>query len=360
MVSARSRIEQNGRTSCPISGQRNILAAAANGVRSFIVGQGGDADMVFTRVGVDERRLGDPKLALDLGAYVGMMEEAAIQTGNDNFGLWYGQQFRPAMLGLIGEVALASPTLGAAVANLAELFPYHQQATETRLVRDGDLLRLEYRILDGAILARRQDAELTMGMFANVFRYCLGADWTPEEVHCEHPRPESWREHERAFDAPVHFGQHTNAVVFRDRHLDRPMPGGDLARLTRLRDELIRVAGGTGSPGFLDRVKGEVRSRLPDGTAGVEEVAEGLGLARWTLQRRLADVGLSYSDVVEAVRRDLAFLHLRQPHVSVAEIGFMLGYSEVSAFSRAFRRWTGQSPQTYRAPLACRGETAES
>ncbi|MCR6632372.1 MAG: AraC family transcriptional regulator [Magnetospirillum sp.] len=334
--------------SCAVNEQRNILAAAANGVRGFIAGNGGDPDMVFTRVGVDENRLTDPKLALDLGAYVGMMEEAAGETGNDNFGLWYGQQFKPAMLGLIGEVALASPTLGAAVSNLAQLFPYHQQATETRLVRDGDLLRLEYRILDGRILSRRQDAELTMGMFANVFRHCLGAGWTPEEVHCEHPRPEGWREHERAFDAPVHFGQRTNAVVFRDLDLDRPMPEGDLGRLTRLRDELVRVAGGTGAVGFLDRVKGEVRSRLPDGTPAVEEVAEALGLARWTLQRRLADHGLSYSDVVDQVRRDLACLHLRQPHVAVAEIGFMLGYSEVSAFSRAFRRWQGVSPQAYR------------
>lgn len=348
MADARARIKQTGRTTCSPAEQRNILAAAANGVRSFIAHQGGDADLVFTRVGVDESRLTDPKLALDLGAYVGMMEEAAAQTGNDNFGLWYGQQFKPGMLGLIGEVALASPTLGAAVANLAELFPYHQQATETRFAREGDLLRLEYRILDGRILSRRQDAELTMGMFANVFRACLGPDWTPEEVHCEHPRPEAWKEHERAFDAPIHFGQRTNAIVFRDRDLDRPMPGADLARLTRLRDELIRVAGGTGALGFLDRVKGEVRSRLPDGNPVVEEVAEAIGMARWTLQRRLADAGLSYSDVVDLVRRDLACLHLRQPHVAVAEIGFMLGYSEVSAFSRAFRRWTGLSPQAFR------------
>lgn len=351
MTHARSRLEQRGSMGCPISVQRNILAAAASGVRGFIAGQGGDADAVFVRVGVDERRLTDPKLALDLGAYVGMMEEAASDTGNDNFGLWYGQQFQPAMLGLIGEIALASPNLGAALANLASLFPYHQQATETRFVRDGALLRLEYRILDGNILERRQDAELTMGMFANVFRHCLGRQWVPEEIHCEHARPENWREHENAFGAPVHFGQRTNAVVFRDRDLDRRMPQGDLGRLTRLRDELLHVAGGTGALTFLDRVKGEVRSRLPDGAPPVEEVAEALGFARWTLQRRLSDWGLSYSDVIDQVRRDLATLHVRQRHVPVAEIGFMLGYSEVSAFSRAFRRWHGVSPQSFRDRL---------
>jgi len=349
---ARSKFEQSVPPGGTKFGQRNILAAAANGVRGFIAAQGGDADSVFVRVGVDERQLGDPKLALDLAAYVGMMEVAAAQTGNDNFGLWYGQQFRPAMLGLIGEIALASPTLGAALSNLAQLFPYHQQATETRLVRDGALLRLEYRILDGEILDRRQDAELTMGMFANVFRHCLGGRWVPEEIHCEHVRPENWREHQAAFGAPVHFGQRTNAVVFRDHDLDRPMPEGDLGRLTRLRDELLSVAGGTGAVTFLDRVKGEVRSRLPDGTPAVEDVAEALGFARWTLQRRLSDWGVSYSDVIDHVRRDLAALYVRQRHVPVAEIGFMLGYSELSAFSRAFRRWFGVSPQAYRDAMA--------
>lgn len=349
MAGARSRLEQRGASMCPNHGQRNILAAAANGVRSFIACNGGDAESVFVRVGVDEKRLTDPKLALDLGAYVGMMEEAAAETRNDNFGLWYGQQFQPAMLGLIGEIALASPTIGAAVANLAELFPYHQQATETRLSREGDLLRLEYRILDGCILERRQDAELTMGMFTNVFRHCLGGGWVPEEVHCEHPKPEGWREHETAFGAPVHFAQRTNAVVFRDADLHRPMPQGDLVRLTRLRDELVCLAGTTGAVCFLDRVKGEVRSRLPDGAPAVEAVAEVMGLARWTLQRRLGDYGLSYSDVIDDVRRDLATLHVRQRHVAIADISFMLGYSEVSAFSRAFRRWHGVSPQAFRA-----------
>lgn len=348
MAHARSRIEQSPRRDGSQIVQRNILAAAANGVRRFISDQGGDADEVFVRVGVDEARLTDPKLALDLGAYVGMMEEAAHQTGNDNFGLWYGQQFQPAMLGLIGEIALASPNLGAALSNLAQLFPYHQQATETRFVKDGEFLRLEYRILDGNILERRQDAELTMGMFVNVFRHCLGAQWVPEEIHCEHARPQDWHQHETAFGSPVHFAQRTNAVVFRDKDLSRAMPQGDLGRLTRLRDELVRVAGGTGALTFLDRVKGEVRSRLPDGAPAVEDVAEALGFARWTLQRRLSDWGLSYSDVIDQVRRDLAQLHIRQHHVPVADIGFLLGYSEVSAFSRAFRRWFGASPQSIR------------
>lgn len=344
----RMRNRQPAAPSCREVGQRNVLAAAASGVSDFINGQGGDAASVLGRAGVPDHAIGDPLLALDLGAYCAMMELAAAETRHDNFGLWFGQQFQPSALGLIGEIALSSPTLGAAVDNVARLFPFHQQATETRLTRDSGLLRLEYRILDGRIVERRQDAELTMGMFANIFRACLGQDWTPEEVHFEHLRPMEWREHERAFAAPVHFGQRTNCVVFRDRHLDRRMPLGDLGRLTGLRDRLTTLAGGTGAAPFLQRVRAEIRSRLPDGYPHVEAVAEALDLPRWTLQRRLAEAGTSFSDAVDGVRRDLAALYVRQRHVPLSDVADLLGYSELSAFSRAFRRWFDAAPLNWR------------
>jgi len=328
--------------------ERNILAAAASGVAGFIECQGGHAEAVFDRVGILGESLGDPVRPLDLGAYCAMMELAAAETGNDNFGLWFGQQFQPQALGLIGDIALAAPTLGAALRALADLFPFHQQATETRFVDEGEVLRLEYRILDGRILDRRQDAELTMGMFTNVVRTCLGPTWSPEEVWLEHPRPEAWRDHHKAFDAPIHFGQRTNAVVVRARDLGRRMPGGDLARLTELRARLIGLAGSTGRTPLLDRVRAEIRSRLPEGEARVETVAEAVGLARWTLQRRLAEQGLSFSDLVDTVRRDLAATYLRQSHIPLSDLAFFLGYSELSAFTRACSRWFALSPSQAR------------
>jgi len=345
------QIRRAATAECPSIVRRNILAAAASGLTGFVRAQGGRPEVVLSRVGIADEVLGRPDVALDLAAYVAMMEEAARETRNDNFGLWFGQQFRPEALGLIGGIALASPRLGAAVDNLARLFPLHQQATGTRLVREDGLLRLEYRIHDGGILARRQDAELTLGMFANVFRACLGRGWTPEEVQFEHARPEAWREHEAAFGAPAHFGQRSNALVFRDRQLDRPMPAGDAAALARLTAELRRITGGAAAPSFIDQVRDEIRARLPEGCPYAEAVAETLGLARWTLQRRLGDYGVSFSDLVDRVRRDLAGLYLRQPHLPVGDIAFLLGYSEISAFSRACRQWHGVSPARMRQVL---------
>jgi AraC-like DNA-binding protein len=179
----------------------------------------------------------------------------------------------------------------------------------------------------------------------------LGTNWAPEEIHFEHPRPGEWRQHSQAFAAPVYFGQRTNALIFRDDRLSQRMPQGDLRKANSLCDELVKIGGGTGVLSLLDHVKGEIRSRLPEGIPYLETIAAALGLQRWTLQRRLADYGLSFSAAIDLVRRELAERHIRQRYVSILEMSDILGYSELSAFSRAFRRWFGVSPQKLRATL---------
>jgi AraC-like DNA-binding protein len=273
--------------------------------------------------------------------------------------LWFGQQFKPELLGLIGAVAISSPTLGAGLVNLARFFPYHQQATHTSFSCHGELARLEYRIMDGGIVDRRQDAELTLGMFVNVLRHCLGAAWTPEAIHFEHPMPGEWREHRQAFGAPVQFGQRTNALIFRSDRLLQPMPQGSLHRANAHCQELKKISGNTGVLSLLDHVKGEIRCCLPEGVPSIEFVAHAVDMPRWTLQRRLGNYGLSFSDAVDLVRRELADTHIRQRFVALSDISDSLGYSELSAFSRAFRRWFGMSPQQFRAGRNCVVKSSE-
>ncbi|HVI51484.1 MAG TPA: AraC family transcriptional regulator [Candidatus Sulfotelmatobacter sp.] len=346
MGNRRPRNEQNAPQPRPNDGQRRILAAAANGVVDFIGAQGGDAEKIFAASGVDAACLDDPVAPLALSSFVAMMEESSRQTRNDNFGLWYGHQFQPEMQGVLGDVVLAAPTVGSALANMAEMFPYHQHATDCRFAKENGLLRMEYRILDPSVLHRRQDAELTLGMVLNVCRRGLGSHWVPERVEFEHLRPEGWQAHERAFGAEVSFGHRTNALIFRDEGMDKRMPGTDLDRFQAARRHMLDVAGDArcGAPSFVEQVMSEVRACLQDGPPHIEAVAEALRLPRWTLQRRLAEAGLSFSDVVEKVRRDLAGLYVGQPHLPLSEIALALGYSELSAFTRAFTRWHGQAP----------------
>lgn len=336
--------------------QPRIIAAAATGIVEFIEGRGGDIDQIFGNAGIAPELAGATTLKLRLADFCTLFEEASRRTRHDNFGLWFGNQFKPRDLGLWGYAAISAPTLGAGLENLVGLFRYHQDSSAMRLIEGSDgLVRLEYQIEAPGILSRRQDAELSLGMFLNVVRECCGPGWAPEEVHFEHPEPVDSDEHERAFGAPVFFAQPTNALVFRPDILSRPMPGCDLTLMTIMRSCLIELSQVGDRPlDLLDSVRNAVRSRLPRGCPTIETIAADLRVSTSSIQRALAAQGIQFKELVEATRRDLAMTYLGQRHLPLTEIALLLGYSELSAFSRAMRRWTGASPRRVRERLHAR------
>ncbi len=327
-----------------------VLASAATGLVPFIERMGGDIDRIFGNSGISPDMAGSPTLKLKLGDYCGLFEEAAKRTRHDNFGLWFGQQFRPRDLGLWGYAVVSSPTLGNAIENLVGLFHYHQESSVMRLDRtELGLTRLAYQITAPEIVARRQDAELSLGMFLNVIREACGGNWSPEEVYFEHPRPEAWKEHEEAFGAPCYFSQKTNALVFRPEILGKPMPGRDLKLLTMMRTCLESLGSRRDlGDSVYDRLRTAIRTSLPDGAPSIEAVAGELRLSVSAVQRELSSRNVTYKDAIEKVRRDLAFMYLRQRQLPLTEIALLLGYSELSAFTRAFTRWIGLSPSAFR------------
>ena len=330
-----------------------VLAAAATGIVEQIERRGGDIDSIFGNTGVSPAMAGSPTLPIKLACFCQLFEEAAHRTGDGNFGLWFGNQFRPHDLGLWGYLAVSSPTLGAALRNIIETFPFHQQHSLLSLApRNDGLLMLQYQIRAPDIVERRQDAELSLGMFLNMFRECLGRGWTPEMVYFEHPRPLDADEHEAAFGAPAYFSQPTNALVFRPDVLEHPMPRRD-PRMMAMMHACLEALGSKADDfePLIDRVRIAVRTRLPEGWPSLEAIGEDVRLSPASIQRELARVGLTYKALVQTIRRDLAFAYLRQRHLPLSEIAFLLGYSELSAFSRAVRRWTGRSPKTVRNRL---------
>lgn len=328
-----------------------VLASAATGLVEFIQQAGGDPDSILGRAGINPECLNQPTLSLDLHQYCAVFEEAARQTHDAHFGLRYGRQFKPDALGLLGYIGMSSATLGDALRNVVRAFPYHQQGSLLRLDEQGPLCRLDYQVQHGGIRHKRQDAELSLGMFFNLMRHALGTRWAPEQVHFEHARPEAWYEHCKAFDAPAFFDQPSNALVFQRSVLEQPMPGRDGRLLALMFDNLRQLAGsaGEGAPrnGLMDEARRQIRLLLESGEPNLEKLADALRLPSWTLQRRLNDEGLSFSSLLDQTRRELASLHLEQG-VALAEITALLGYSELSAFSRAFRRWHGLSPRQWR------------
>ncbi|MFF7706605.1 AraC family transcriptional regulator ligand-binding domain-containing protein [Pseudomonas sp. NPDC007930] len=336
--------------SLPRGANQGVLSAAASGLDRFILGHGGDLDRVFGHAGIDPEQLRHPTLSLALPNYCQVLEEAARQTGCDNFGLRYGQQFTPQALGLLGYVGLCSGTLEEALVNFAEAFPLHQHDTLIALQDQGECYRFDYQVRHAAIGQCRQDAELTLGMALNLVRHALGPHWAPREVHFEHARPADWQAHREAFQAPVHFGQACNSLLIPKRDLAGvAMPGADPMLLMLVKDTLRQLGEAPAQPDLLGRAQAAVRDHLHLGEPNLERIACALQIGEATLQRRLREHGLSFSQLVEQVRQALALRHLREQSLSISELAPLLGYSETSAFSRAFRRWFGVSPRQWRS-----------
>jgi AraC-like DNA-binding protein len=173
-------------------------------------------------------------------------------------------------------------------------------------------------------------------------------------VTFQHSPPVDLREHGRVFGCPVRFNRPVNGVALRRALLDTPLVRADpglcsvLDRHVRALIERIPRA-----EALSDRVRGLVASELSTGRASAAAVARKLHMSRRTLQRHLEAGGMTFRALCDGLRRDLAIRYLREREIAVAEVAFLLGFSEASAFHRAFKRWVGTTPTLYRrSPIA--------
>lgn len=169
------------------------------------------------------------------------------------------------------------------------------------------------------------------------------------EVHVTHERPSDTREYERILRVPVKFGESCNRLVFPSRVLALPIEGASPqlhAVMRRYAGDLLQQR--MRLQGFSDQVRTAVVETLRGSQGGADGVASKLGMSARTLNRRLQREGTSFMTLYDDVRRELALSYLDQPSLNIAEVAFMLGFSQTPAFSRAFKRWTGASPIEHR------------
>ena len=169
-------------------------------------------------------------------------------------------------------------------------------------------------------------------------------------VHVTHERPAHWQDYERVLGAPTTFGATRNAML-----IDPAWEAYSVRRLTPhvgsvLRthaDKLLKKMNDDAS--MRERLEAVLNERLHTGETGADAIARRLGLSRQTLHRRLKAEGASYAQVLEDVRRRLAIHYVRDRRLPVSEAAYLVGFSSPAAFSRAFRRWTGEAPSRIRA-----------
>lgn len=327
----------------------SVLASVTLGLEEFIDEQGGRSADVLSRAGLKSGLYQTPNRHISLKHYIDSMHEAARSTGNEHFGLWFGEQFAPEGLGLFGFHAITSPDLRSAIDGMQEYFPVFQRNSLLQMEAKDGICRLEYRLLDGEIMDRCQDAELTLGMLNNVLKRAMGENWSPLEVHFQHPALVDTRQHRKAFQCDVRFRRERNVIVFRESCLDLPMPDANPMLHNVTHGSILELAGMAPQElTTVQRTKSEIIELLPNGEVSLEEVARKLNLSSRTLQRQLSAEKHSFKRLVDEVREELAVCFLNYERLRISEVAYLLGYSEVSAFTHAFMRWKNTSPSDWR------------
>jgi AraC-like DNA-binding protein len=192
-----------------------------------------------------------------------------------------------------------------------------------------------------------QIADAAMAVAANALRTLCGSEWSPTEVLVPRMTPADPEPYRRHFRAPVRFNRESATLVFPADDLKRRVAGADPLLRAVLEDRLRQLRADAGA-GFSDDVRRLLRTRLMGARSSAEGMAHLLAIHRRTLSRRLRDSGRGYRAMANEVRFEIARQLLEDTEISLGEIAAALGYSEASAFTRAFRRWSGQSPKAWR------------
>jgi AraC-like DNA-binding protein len=294
---------------------------------------------------VDAEMLSDISLTISSEEWSRLLLRALQLTRDPALGLALGASISPSMLQVVGWLLGACSTLRDAIGAVDRYNSLLSTNTTWELEEEGDTARLYCSDGIEHPVARRTsfDATLALGYTIGRNLVAVGSD----EVWFEHPEPPYAQHYARVFACPVRFGQPRSALVFARRLLDQPQPHGDdtLREVLRARADTLlceRV-----STSLTERVRALLRYEMNNAHLNVEYVAGRMNMKARSLRRRLTSERTSLSDLITEARMRIAKRELAKPGASVKGVAHELGYSEASAFHRAFKRWTGWTPALY-------------
>ncbi len=304
---------------------------------------------------IDPARIADPTLRLELVDYCRLFDLAARGTGDDLFGARFGQRFTPEHFSAVGKLVVSAPTVRDALSALARNYRWIQENSILEFTLHRGFAALEYQICDARIRHKHQDAELTIAALCGFIRHFLGPAWRPLETHFEHGPGGLRRDYQHIFGDTV-FDQATNRILIDSRYLDQTMPQRDTCAFAGVHALLThQLAARDGEVGLrsdrdskLGLIAHVIESQCKSGEVSIGAVAKRMGLTVHGLRQQLMDCKMPYDEFVLSVRQSVAMRYVMNPAYDLTTIALMLGYSELSAFSRAFKRWHGESPSALR------------
>ena len=340
----------------PVPVSSSVSVAYLQGLLDYLARQDVDSAELLGRAQLSPQLLAQRDQRIAASTYLELLGHGVRLTGDELLGLHLGEAVRPGYYGVLGYLIMSCATLADALHRQARYAALVGNLGQVDLADEPPRLGLEPQVAHSwqPLLPqqKRQLSEETLAGWVTFGHWISGLDIPPTEVRFQHSAPADTSEYQRIFRCPVLFDQADNALVFPKRLLATPLGQAD-AQVQLMLDAYADRLLGEIQQGHsvLDRARLELSRQLPEVGADLQQIAARLALSPRTLQRRLREAGLSFNHLVDETRQQLVVHYLRDPALELAEIAFLVGFSEPGSLARAFRRWTGQSPGEYRRGL---------
>lgn len=307
---------------------------------------------LLAAAGVSREGLEDPDARLPAATVLALWQQLRQRTRDPALQLAAPASLPFGAYRVIDFVVAASATVGDGILRFARFFGLIADTVALTIERDGEgdaagyVLRLA--MADGTPVPPVY-VDYVFSALVSRIRMRIRPGLRVARVELRQPEPPAAARYVESFAAPVRFGAPADRLCFTPEEWGAPTDTADVALVRLLEDHARMLAGrlGRAAPGFATEVQQAIAAVLPRG-GGADEVARALNVSVRTLQRRLGDLGTTFRAQVDAVRGHLATEYLADRRVSVAEVAFMLGFQDQTAFNRAFRRWTGHAPGRWR------------
>ena len=333
----------SGRTLPPGYIHLGVAKEAAPTLRDF----GIDPDPVIREAGLDPHLFDDGANVIPHAALGRLLTLSMARTRCPHFGLLVGQRATILSLGMVGRLMQHSENVGDAMRALVSNLSIQNRGSVPSLTIIDDTALFTFSIYQPKAESADQISDGSLAVAVNALRALRGPDWNPTEVLLPRVAPADQEPYRRHFRAPVRFNQETAVIVFRASDLNCRIAGADPV-VRALLEERIQQMKGAQSSVLSDDIRRLLRTRLTSKHCSADDIADVLAMHRRTLSRRLKGSGMGYRAITNEIRFEIARQLLQDTEVPLGQIAAALGYSEASAFTRAFRRWSGRTPTAWR------------
>src|SRR5215472_7054679 len=306
-------------------------------------------DGLLKEVGLQKADLSSPENRLPQAAVLNLIERAADLTGDPSYGLRLGASRDPRDRGLLGFVALNSPTLMDAMTNMQRFYKIAREGGEFEIERKGAQVALRFRVADPALRGLRHDSEFLAATIVRGCRDLTCQTIFPVRAEFIHDRPSGSIEYANILGCPVKFGSDWDAVIYTEETTRLPVMGADAKLLEILEATCLKLLGPAPKARDLVReLQQLIIERLPTGSTSIDSIAKELSMSSKTLERRLAEQGQSFSALLDRTRFNAVTHYLEETDMRLTQVAYLAGYTEPAALVRAFKRWTGKTPSKFR------------